>query len=137
MEKTAERQRLVEVGNAADQGSARNGWFIGHFIDRALGLRHSGEIEVKWGTHRAGESKSNYGANDRAKTLSILISGRFVLEFPDSGEIVHLEQPGDFALWPPGPRHRWTVIEDAVILTVRWPSLPGDQKASEGPPGQP
>ena len=31
---------LIEVGNAADQGRTRGGWFIGHFVDRTLGLRH-------------------------------------------------------------------------------------------------
>lgn len=125
-----EIRHIVEVGNAADQGEGRSGWFVGHFVDRALGLRHSDEVEVKWGVHRAGETKSAYGANDTAKTLSILVSGRFLLEFPDRDETARLERPGDYALWPPGLWHRWTALDDAVVLTVRWPSRPQDQKAS-------
>ena len=128
-----ELQGSVTVGNAADEGAPRGGWFIGHFIDAALGLRHSAEIEVKWGAHRAGETKSADGANDSATTLSILVSGRFLLEFPDTGEAARLERPGDYALWPRGRWHRWTVLEDAVILTVRWPSRPGDQRSRAAP----
>jgi hypothetical protein len=128
-----ELQRGVAVGNAADEGAPRGGWFIGHFIDTALGLRHSAEVEVKWGAHRAGETKSADGANDTATTLSILVSGRFLLEFPDTGETARLERPGDYALWPRGRWHRWTVLEDAVILTVRWPSRPGDQRSRAAP----
>jgi hypothetical protein len=124
-----EIQSFIASGNAADHGQTGGGWFVGHFIDPAFGLRHSADVEVKWGVHRAGETKSAYGANDTAKTLSILVSGRFLLEFPDTGETVRLERPGDYALWPPGCWHRWTVLEDAVILTVRWPSRPDDQKA--------
>lgn len=122
--------RFIIAGNAAADGEAQRGWFLGHFIEPGEGLRHSDEVEVKWGTHAAGETKSAYGANDTARTLSILVSGRFVLEFPDLGETVHLERPGDYALWAAGPRHRWVAVADSVILTVRWPSRPGDQRAS-------
>jgi hypothetical protein len=129
-----ELQGGVVVGNAADEGARRGGWFIGHFIDAALGLRHTGDVEVKWGVHRAGETKSSEGANDTATTLSILVSGRFLLEFPDTGEATRLERLGDYALWPRGRWHRWTVLEDAVILTVRWPSRPGDQRSRAASP---
>ena len=118
------------TGNAEIDGSARRGWFLGHFIMPREDPRRSDAVEVKWGTHAAGESKSAYGANDTASTLSILVAGRFLLEFPELGERVRFDRPGDYALWPAGPSHRWTALEDSVILTVRWPSRAGDQTAS-------
>ena len=33
---------------------------------------------------------------------------------------------GDYALWLPGVPHYWSAEEDAVIVTVRWPSVSGD-----------
>jgi hypothetical protein len=131
----AKEEFLVRTGSAADEGAARSGWFLGHFIDPAAGLLHSRSVEVKWGVHRAGETKPATGANSTAHTLSILVSGRFLLDFPEAGRVVRLERPGDYALWPPGPQHRWTALEDSVVLTVRWPSLPGDQQSrDEGAP---
>jgi quercetin dioxygenase-like cupin family protein len=40
---------------------------------------------------------------------------------------VTLDHPGDYVVWSPGVSHRWRVVEDAVVVTVRWPSLPKDQ----------
>jgi hypothetical protein len=120
----------VETGNAEEAGSGGcRGWFLGHFIDPAAGMRHSRDVELKWGVHRAGDIKTTVAANGTAKTLSILVSGTFLLEFPDIGKAVQMARPGDYALWPAGLDHRWTAIEDCVVLTVRWPSLSGDQRA--------
>jgi hypothetical protein len=125
-----ENESSVETGNAAEAGSGESrGWFLGHFVDPAAGMRHSTAVELKWGVHRAGEIKDAVAANGTAKTLSILVSGTFLLEFPDVGEAVHMARPGDYALWPAGLHHRWTAIDDCVVLTVRWPSISGDQRA--------
>jgi quercetin dioxygenase-like cupin family protein len=59
-----------------------------------------------------------------ATTLSILVKGRFRLQFPEQ-EIL-LSREGDYALWLPGVPHYWSAEEDSVIVTVRWPSLSGD-----------
>ena len=77
--------------------------------------------------HTAGETKAIEGVNQTATTLSLLVSGRFHLEFPSHGCSVTLDHPGDYAVWSPGVSHRWRVVEDAVVVTVRWPSLPKDQ----------
>lgn len=121
-------------GNAFEDGSqgARGGWFVGHFLDASAGPAASQAVEVKWGTHKAGAVKAIEGVNRTATTLSILVSGRFRLDFPNHGCGVVLEKPGDYAIWDAGVSHRWRVIEDAVIVTVRWPSLPDDQHAAAG-----
>ncbi|HZG37688.1 MAG TPA: hypothetical protein VEZ50_03315, partial [Nodosilinea sp.] len=51
-------------------------------------------------------------------TLSILVSGRFHLQFPD-GEIV-LASPGDYALWLFNVPQSWWAVADSVVGTVRW-----------------
>jgi quercetin dioxygenase-like cupin family protein len=38
---------------------------------------------------------------------------------------VPLTRPGDYVVWGPGVDHSWRAEQDAVVLTVRWPSVPG------------
>jgi hypothetical protein len=119
----------VSWGNAVDEGSqpGRRGWFIGHFLTPQSSPAANDVVEVKWGVHVAGESKAIEGVNQSATTLSLLISGRFRLDFPSHGRSVTLVRPGDYAVWSPGVSHRWYVLEDAVVITVRWPSRRDDQ----------
>ena len=126
-------------GNAVDDGArgGRRGWFIGHLIaSPPASPAATDAVEVKWGVHPAGEAKAIEGVNQTATTLSLLVSGRFRLDFPSHGCGVTLGRPGDYAIWSPGVSHRWRVLEDAVVITVRWPSRPGDQstRAAAGPP---
>jgi hypothetical protein len=116
-------------GNAVDEGSqvGRRGWFIGHFLGPGSGPAATDLVEVKWGVHAGGESKAIEGVNQTATTLSLLVSGRFRLDFPSHDRSVTLARPGDYAVWPPGVSHRWYVLEDAVVITVRWPSRRHDQ----------
>lgn len=119
----------VSSGNAVDEGSqpGRRGWFIGHFLAPGAGPAATDVVEVKWGAHVAGEIKAIEGVNQTATTMSLLVSGRFRLDFPSHGRSVTLVRPGDFAVWSPGVSHRWYVLEDAVVITVRWPSRRDDQ----------
>ena len=111
----------VTVGSAGADGDGDTwGWFVGHFI--APGdPRHTDAVEVKWGVHRAGESRPTLAPGRDSTSLSILVRGRFRLTFPD-GEVV-LATPGDYALWQPGVAHGWTAEEECVVVTVRWPSI--------------
>ena len=105
-------------------GQSRRGWTLGHFME---GPRRSSEVEVKWGAHGREESSPGWSHCETATTLSVLVSGRFELAFRNVPEnTVMLNAPGDYVLFGPGVSHRWTAVEDAVIMTVRWPSLPGD-----------
>ncbi len=114
----------IVFGNAPLEGAARGGWFVGHFLGTDAGLRSTAEIEVKWGVHAAGEARSEWSIAGEAQTLSILISGRFRLQFV--GRDCVLSQPGDYVLWAAGVPHGWTAEEASTILTIRWPSKPGD-----------
>ena len=113
----------VVFGNAHVEGTSRWGWFIGHFI-APNDLRSTPTLEVKWGVHQAGEGRSQWGTNTEATTLSILIKGQFRLQFPDQEFL--LSREGDYLLWAPGVPHCWSAESDCIIVTVRWPSKPGD-----------
>ena len=120
-------QPKVIFGNAASEGANRWGWFIGHFITPVDDPRSTEVLEVKWGIHKAGESRTQWAVNNLAATLSILINGRFLLQFEDR-EVV-LTQEGDYVLWCAGVSHTWVAESDCTILTVRWPSKSGDSVA--------
>jgi hypothetical protein len=122
-------------GNAVDEGlqPGRRGWFIGHFVAQRAGPAATDLVEVKWGVHAAGEVKTVEGVNQTATTMSLLVSGRFRLVFPSHGRSVTFVRPGDYAVWSPGVSHRWRVLEDAVVITVRWPSRRDDQSEHPRP----
>jgi hypothetical protein len=119
----------ISCGNAADDGARadRRGWFVGHFLTPESGPAATDLVEVKWGMHETGTTKATEGVNGTATTLSLLVRGRFRLDFPSHGRSVTLARPGDYAIWSPGVSHRWQVLEDAVVITVRWPSRRNDQ----------
>lgn len=117
-------QPQIIFGNSEIEGKDRRGWFMGHFITPSDDPRATSALEVKWGTHPAGEKRSEWAVNNTATTVSILISGRFRLQFPER-EIV-LAKQGDYVLWLPGVPHCWLAEEESIVLTVRYPSIPED-----------
>ena len=120
----------ISIGNAhkVGQQGQRDGWFVGHFIDDDK-LSRTQDIEVKWGVHAAGESNRQFSTNQTAKTMSVLIRGKFHITFQDgeSTQDVLLEREGDYVLWDAGVAHNWVAKDETVILTIRWPSIPKDQ----------
>ncbi|WP_283139574.1 signal peptidase I [Rhizohabitans arisaemae] len=111
------------TGNATEDADRHRGWLMGHFIDPgAGGVRSTGALEVKWGTHPAGERRPEWSTDEQRTTLLMLIQGRFRLDLT-VGEVV-LKRQGDYVVWGPGIDHSWEAEEDSVLLTVRWPSLP-------------
>jgi hypothetical protein len=58
------------------------------------------------------------------------------MEFPD--RTVLLAEQGDYVVWSRGTDHSWLAEEDSVVLTVRWPSVPGyaAPRQAEGRPDQ-
>ena len=113
------------TGNAADEGMSARGWFLGHFVGPDASLAHTTALEVKWGTHAAGDQRAAWAVSRTATTVSILIQGRFCLRFAGGHEVV-LTRPGDYVLSPPGVAHTWNAQVASVVLTVRWPSSSGD-----------
>ena len=116
----------VLVGNAANDGLQFRGWFVGHFVPADLGPRSTDSVEIKWGRHSDGETRAEWAVSSAATSLSLVVRGRIRLYFDDGSEAL-LAEAGDYALWPAGTAHRWRIeADDTVVLTVRWPSRPGD-----------
>ncbi len=116
----------VIFGNASVEGALSWGWFVGHFITPSDDPRSTPLLEVKGGVHKAGDGRTQWATNVEATTLSILIKGRFRLQFPEQ-EFV-LSREGDYVLWSPGVPHYWVAEANSTVVTVRWPSKPKDSK---------
>lgn len=108
-------------GNAAEVGADRRGWIVGHFIDDPPGVRTTKDVEIKWSTHKAGESRDSWVTGEFRTTFVVLVSGRFRVELDN--ESIVLEDQGDFLMWEAGVDHIWHAEEDSVLVTVRWPSV--------------
>ena len=94
------------------------------------GLKCTDDVEVKWGVHPVGEVRKSPAASDLATTVSILIEGKFFLDFPGLGRSVTLQRSGDYVIWAPRVSHSWEAVEASTILTVRWPSAVNDRPSN-------
>ncbi|MDX6740015.1 signal peptidase I [Actinocorallia sp. A-T 12471] len=112
----------IYVGNANVDALAERGWLLGHFMPDG-DARHSTDVEIKWGVHPPGDERAEWVRGERRTALLVLISGRFRVEVP--GRSVLLEKQGDYVVWGHGVDHSWIAEEESVVLTVRWPSVPG------------
>lgn len=117
----------IVFGNASEDSLPYRSWLMGHFVPEPDGPRHSREVEVKWGTYAEGFGESDWTACRSATSLVILVSGRHEIALPH--RIVTLEHAGDYLIWGPGVPHRWRALEDCLVITIRWPSVPGDTVA--------
>lgn len=112
----------VYVGNAGKDAAMDRGWLLGHFKPDG-DPRHSEDVEIKWGVHPRGDRRAQWVRGEERTALQVLVSGRFRVEFP--GRTVVLEHQGDYVVWGHGVDHSWVAEEESVVLTVRWPSVPG------------
>ena len=97
---------------------------MGHFVTPPNDPRSTSIMELKWAVHAAGDCRRQWAMNVDATTVSILIQGRFRLQFPEQ-EVV-LSRDADYVLWDPGVPHCWSAESDSTVLTIRWPSRAGD-----------
>ena len=114
--------QLISVGNAISEGKDQRGWFVGAFVEALGPLQKNESIEVKWGVHSEGEARSSKAEAGVATSLSILLKGRMGFTFKGKKEIV-LEGEGDYLMWNPNIPHSTISYQDAVVLTIRCPSL--------------
>jgi quercetin dioxygenase-like cupin family protein len=113
----------VYVGRAGEDGAHNQGWLLGHFMPKGE-LLHSADVEVKWGVHVPDERRSAWATDETRTALLVLIRGSFHVELRD--RTIVLSEPGDYVVWGPGEDHSWQAGPvETVVLTVRWPSLPG------------
>lgn len=117
---------IFEKGRLDD--ISRKGWVVGQFAREPFSTDH---VEVKWAHEKKGIVSGEWRLCETSRTLSVLISGKFRIEFQGGHEeTVTLEQPGDFVIFGPDEcgnvEHRSEALEDSVFLTIRWPSIKGD-----------
>lgn len=118
---TPSEMSSIQTGNAEIDTSDTRGWLVGGFIQERFGLRHTGDVEIKWGVHTAGSAREEWVTGESRTTIGILVSGTFEVEFRD--QTVVFDRPGDYVMWGPGTDHRWRAPTDCILLTVRWPSI--------------
>jgi hypothetical protein len=111
----------VYTGNAAADAPGNRGWLLGHFMP-AGDVRHSTDVEIKWGVHPGGDQRAQWVTQEQRTAMIVLVSGRFRVELP--GRSVLLAEQGDYVVFG-GVDHSWHAEEDSVVLGVRWPSIPG------------
>ena len=109
-------------GNVSHVSKDTRGWFLGHFMPGEENPLRTTELEVKWYTHARGETRAEWAPGNPVKTLNILVRGHFVLLFPN--QEITLEKEGDFVLFGPGVPHSFRSVEESLVITVRWPSVP-------------
>lgn len=120
-------QKILK-GNFNEEGLKHKGWIIGHFINPES-VFHNGGFEVKWVEHKKGDVNEGVAVNERGRSLAILVRGKFLIKFPSEGREVLLEKEGDYVFWDAGVSHTWYYPEDSLLVTIRWPSVKGDQKS--------
>ncbi|HEY6896853.1 MAG TPA: cupin domain-containing protein [Rhodocyclaceae bacterium] len=94
----------------------RGGWFVGRFEPTCLALNQC-EVAVK--KYAAGDAEPRH-VHRIAEELTLVVSGRVILNDVELG-------PGDIACLNPGEPASFSVIEDAVTVVVKSPSVPSDK----------
>jgi quercetin dioxygenase-like cupin family protein len=119
-------------GNAKADEVRGSGWFVGQFVPAELGLRRQTEVELKWGIHPDGEKRSHPWANQNGTTISVLIEGSLRVTFHVGGiqEEVMLQTKGDYVVFGPEVVHTWEAVGDAIVLSVRFPSVEVGSRAT-------
>ncbi|NOY14864.1 MAG: signal peptidase I [bacterium] len=98
------------------------GWLVGHFVKFDPFFK-TNDLEVKWAVHHKGDIKPGAIAKSTAKTLVILIKGKFAVRFPDLGKEIILSKTGDYLAYDASKvMHTAESLEDSVLITIRWPS---------------
>lgn len=94
----------------------RGGWFVGQFEPTCLSLK---ECEVAVKHYRAGDAEPRH-VHRIATELTLVVSGKVTFndETFSAGDIVCLN-PGEPAIF--------AVLEDAVTVVVKSPSVPSDK----------
>jgi len=108
---------------------AGNGWVIGHMGE---GVPRTRDVGVKWAFQPKGDAGWEWRRCGKATTLSVLISGRFLMEFRNApggkpfAKRIIFKNCGDYAIFDKDVEHRSKALEDTWFLTIRWPSKQGD-----------
>jgi len=115
----------IKSGNLNNQikiAPEKNGWVVGHFIKEDE-FFHNDNFEIKWVVHHKGDIKHGEVAKSSARTLVVLIYGKFVVRFPDLGKEIALTTQGDYLAYDAAEiYHSAEAFADTLLIVIRWPS---------------
>lgn len=111
----------IYEGSAPKDAPANRGWLLGHFMPPG-DIRHSSDVEIKWGVHARGDQRAQWVSGEVRTTVIVLVRGQFRFDFREQS--VLLAEPGDYVVFE-GVDHSWFAEQDSVIVGIRWPSVPG------------
>jgi anti-sigma factor ChrR (cupin superfamily) len=97
-------------------GDMRGGWFVGQFEPTVLKLP---ECEVAVKRYRAGDHEPTH-VHRLAVELTLIVSGRVTMNGEAFGE-------GDIVELAAGEPCEFRVLEDAITVVVKSPSVPSDK----------
>ena len=114
----------IQQGNVNDLSKEKRGWIAGHFMDDDSPLKTQ-NVEVKWIVREKGKVKPGKKNKQKAQTVIILISGKFVLRLPERNKEFILSKEGDFISFDASTcPHESETLEDSKAIVIKWPSLP-------------
>lgn len=119
-------------GHADRDAGENHSWLVGHFKNPD-DLRYDTDVEIKVSRHRAGDVRDGWAVGEVRRTFFMVMAGRWELEFSEENggrrETVMLDGPGAYAMWGQEVAHRWRALTDAMVITVRWPSVTVEDRA--------
>ena len=113
--------QTIYTGYAGDDAPGHRGWVLGHFMPPG-DIRQTSDVEIKWAVHPRGDKREQWVTDETRTAAIFLVSGRFRIDLPDRSVV--LDRPGAYVVFS-GVGHCWEAEEEATILGVRWPSVPG------------
>ena len=97
----------------------KGGWFIGD-IENKDSLLSSQNCQIKWAIHPKGLKKvSGVELEFDVRSVVVLISGKWLTKFPERGEEVILDSPGDYLAYT-GEYHENEALEESHVMVIRW-----------------
>jgi hypothetical protein len=118
---------MIKRGNISEISKSYKDWFLGGFVgEHEFNTSNSKNFEIKWSKRNSGDFhplKENIVSDPTCNSMAICVYGKFKYSFLDSGgeyQDYILENEGDFVMWNPDINHTVSVLEDALVLTVRW-----------------
>lgn len=118
---------MIKKGNISNINTDYKLWFLGAFVkEDEFNTEGSKNFEAKWSKRDKGyvhPPKEKTVETNSCRTMIICVYGKFLYSFlNESGGFTDyvLENEGDFVFWTPDINHKVEVLEDALIITIRW-----------------
>lgn len=111
---------MIKQGNSYIDSVQNRGWLIGKFNPKAT--IENENFEFKISHHIKGDKRSieDASSDPERDTISILMSGKFKLIFPEDAREIILREEADYAHYSKNTQHAWECLEDCTMVTLRF-----------------